>query len=303
MAVVQPSTFHLRRRTPGSFVLVPFDRQGRSIRCQGQLEAAAAVVLANCPRVRSIREQPLSIQYAWRETSEGVQFQLLDEAGGAKERRCHKGDARNRGDLRITHIVPDFLVKMQDASHYLLEIKPSRKLHRPDVRRKQAVAAAYAANHGWQYRIVTEQQLFHGPLLANQRLLNRYRRSVCDPRLLDQLVDHISIEPVITGEPATTVEPVSTRDLIRRCGGSFPTPSIRAALFHLLSSDRLDCDPRTGPLNDDTLIFSGGTIPWDPFDSVWGPSGCATDVSSVSSNNRQPTASLSSTSSLTASRH
>jgi len=33
---------------------------------------------------------------------------------------------------------------MQDASHYLLEIKPSRKLHRPDVRRKQAVATAYA---------------------------------------------------------------------------------------------------------------------------------------------------------------
>ncbi len=28
------STFHLRRRTPGSFLLVPCPRQGRSIRCQ-----------------------------------------------------------------------------------------------------------------------------------------------------------------------------------------------------------------------------------------------------------------------------
>lgn len=79
---LSPSTFHLRRRTPGSFVLVPFERQGRSIRCQGQLEAAAAVVLANCPLVRSIREQPLSIRYAWRETPEGVQFQLLGETAG-----------------------------------------------------------------------------------------------------------------------------------------------------------------------------------------------------------------------------
>ena len=50
------STFRLRRRTPGSFVLVPFPKGGRSIRCQGQLEAAAAVILANCPiSVRSIK--------------------------------------------------------------------------------------------------------------------------------------------------------------------------------------------------------------------------------------------------------
>ena len=37
VAPPSPSTFHLRRRTPGSFVLVPFDRQGRYI--QGPAEA------------------------------------------------------------------------------------------------------------------------------------------------------------------------------------------------------------------------------------------------------------------------
>jgi hypothetical protein len=37
----EQSTFRLRRRTPGSFLLVPCPKQGRSIRCQGQLEAAA----------------------------------------------------------------------------------------------------------------------------------------------------------------------------------------------------------------------------------------------------------------------
>ena len=45
------STFRLRRRTPGSFLLVPCPKQGRSIRCQGQLEAAAAVILVACPQV------------------------------------------------------------------------------------------------------------------------------------------------------------------------------------------------------------------------------------------------------------
>jgi hypothetical protein len=46
---LRPSTFHLRRRTPGSFLLVPFPQMGRSIRCQGQLEAAAVQILALCP--------------------------------------------------------------------------------------------------------------------------------------------------------------------------------------------------------------------------------------------------------------
>ena len=49
------STFRLRRRTPGSFLLVPCPKQGRSIRCQGQLEAAAATILVSCPAVVTCR--------------------------------------------------------------------------------------------------------------------------------------------------------------------------------------------------------------------------------------------------------
>ena len=66
------STFQLRRRTPGTFVLVPFPRQGRSIRCQGQLEAAAVQFLAASPRVTEILEQPLSVWYAWDEATEVI---------------------------------------------------------------------------------------------------------------------------------------------------------------------------------------------------------------------------------------
>lgn len=73
------STFRLRRRTPGSFVLVPFPKGGRSIRCQGQLEAAAAVILANCPLAETIQEQPLQIWYAWRETESVLEIRLLDQ--------------------------------------------------------------------------------------------------------------------------------------------------------------------------------------------------------------------------------
>jgi hypothetical protein len=58
------STFKLRRRTPGPFILVPCPREGRSIRCQGHLEADVALVLAACPRVIRLREQPEKVWYA-----------------------------------------------------------------------------------------------------------------------------------------------------------------------------------------------------------------------------------------------
>ena len=264
-----PSTFRLRRRTPGSFVLVPCPRLGRSIRCQGQLEAAAAVVLSACPVVASLREQPLAVWYAWRDSSDAVQFQLLDE-------RPRK---RRDQDCRFSYVVPDFLVTLQGGCQRLIEVKPSRKLGHPDVRRKLAVAAAFAAARGWPFHVLTERELLRGPLLANLRLLARYRTTAHRGWLLERLTDLVAEESQRAG------------DLAEKLGSPAQTAAIRAALFHLLASGRLDCDPRTAPLDDNTLVSPGGTILWDPFDSVWAPSGCSTDAPSGSSGNWRPAAS------------
>ena len=50
----------------------------------GQLEAAAAVILANCPLVEAIQEQPLQIWYVWRETESGLEIRLLDQQSAAR---------------------------------------------------------------------------------------------------------------------------------------------------------------------------------------------------------------------------
>ena len=75
----EQSTFRLRRRTPGSFLLVPCPKQGRSIRCQGQLEAAAAAILVSCPAVDHVQEQPMSIWYQWRHDGNELRVRKLDE--------------------------------------------------------------------------------------------------------------------------------------------------------------------------------------------------------------------------------
>ena len=90
------STFRLRRRTPGPFILVPCPAEGRSIRCQGHLEADAALTLSACPRLARLWEQPFVVWYAWRPAPGGCQIRLLD---GPPARRPRKTDP-----VRVTYV-------------------------------------------------------------------------------------------------------------------------------------------------------------------------------------------------------
>jgi hypothetical protein len=271
------STFRLRRRTPGSFLLVPCPKQGRSIRCQGQLEGAAAVTLVACPEVLHIQEQPLAIWYAWQELEDHIEIELLD--GPPANRR------KRRNGKQCSYIVPDFLVEMANHCKRLVEVKPSDRLARPKVQRKLAVARQFAASSGWTYHVVTEKELTSGHLLTNVRLLNRYRQACLDACLLNQVE---SIVPAAGINMATLLTKLDHDD-----------PTDVQAVFHLLATERLSFDPCIGPLNNETLIYPGGAILWDPFDSAWAPAGCSTGGSGGSSANLPPTGSSPKTFSFT----
>jgi hypothetical protein len=277
------STFRLRRRTPGSFVLVPFPKGGRSIRCQGQLEAAAAVILANCPLVTAIHEQPLQIWYAWRETESGLEIQLLDQQNAV----------RPSAPWQCTYIVPDFLVRMTADVTRLIEVKPFDKVPKPDVQRKLSVARCFAEQNGWSFHVLTERELRRGPLLGNLRLLSRYRRLVLatDGGLFDAILSVVAQRPTSLG------------DLCEHFASADRLHEVRAAVLHLVVTGRLDIDPRYEPISDSILLHAGGSILWEPFDSVWEPSGSRTVEPFASSANSAPINSPSSTSSSTSNKH
>ena len=258
--VQYPSTFYLRRRTPGSFVLIPCPQQGRPIRCQGQLEAAAATILVACPCVVHIQEQPLSIWYDWQGADDDLKIQILDgPPGGPGKRENHAG---------TSYIVPDFLVEMADGRKRLIEVKPSHRLDRPIVQRKLAVGQAHAERSGWSFHVITEKELLGKPLLENVRLLNRYRHGQFKARVLDRLVRKV------------TANGSKMCELVSEDRDSQPI-NLSVQVLHLLAVGRLSHDPRLRPLDDQSLIFPGGAISWDPFDSVWGPNGCSTGGPSV----------------------
>jgi hypothetical protein len=250
-----PSTFRLRRRTPGSFLMVPCPKQGRSIRCQGQLEAAAAVILIACPRVAHIQEQPLSIWYAWQGAAGAEEIQILDGPPTSPRRR-----QKNAG---TSYIVPDFLVELTNGAKRLVEVKHSKKLDRPIVQRKLAVGRSFAAEAGWTFHVITEKELFGGPLLENVRLVNRYRQGRMDQELL---------EPLVSRVPCSGIRIADLVDGDDQYQHAF----LRTHVLHLLANGRFSFNPLKQPLDDETVIFPGGMIVWDPFDSLWAPSGCLT---------------------------
>ncbi|MGA2619386.1 MAG: TnsA endonuclease N-terminal domain-containing protein [Thermoguttaceae bacterium] len=272
MAKIQPpsslSTFRRRRRTPGSFLLVPCPRLGRSIRCQGQLEAAAAVTLAACPLVRDIQEQPAVVWYRWSETAGNFQIELLDSQPAKR--------SRPREGAGCSYIVPDFLVAMTDDRKRLVEVKASPRLARPLAQRKLAVARLFAARIGATFYLVTEKELFSGPLVSNLRLLGRYANAGTEESLSEQLA---AIVPVAG---------ISLVELALRADTDPSSPLVRMHVFHLLAVGRLSFDPRLRPMDNQTILFPQGAISWDPFDSVWAPSGSWTGGPSVWSASSQP---------------
>ncbi|NQV23004.1 MAG: TnsA endonuclease N-terminal domain-containing protein [Rhodopirellula sp.] len=121
---------------------MPSDREGRCIRCQGQLEAAAARVLVASPGVNALQEQPLQVWY--ERVPNHPEIRLITRTSN----ECRDLSNRHATKLR-TYVVPDFLVRMQDGRLVLIEVKPSRKLDKPDIVRKLKVASLFAQSNGW----------------------------------------------------------------------------------------------------------------------------------------------------------
>ncbi|MBI1313083.1 hypothetical protein GC176_17475 [bacterium] len=247
-----PSTFHLRRRTAGSFLLVPSVREGRAIRCQGQLEGRTALILAACPTVKRCQEQPRHIWYEWDTLTNEV-VRLFD-----KPQRLSRSKAR----LRTSYIVPDFLVETRHTRR-LIEVKPSGRLHRPDTKRKLSVARRFAEHNRMTFHVVTELHLSCQPLLDNVRQLSRYSGFQPDCRLIREILD------------AVPNAGASVRELASHLNQ--PDNVFMWHILHLLATHKINTDLVHHPLNPDSHLYPEGVLEWDPFESVWAPNGSLTD--------------------------
>lgn len=133
------------------------------------------------------------------------------------------------------HHVPDFLVRLRSGSVRVVDVKPAAKVHDPANQAVFEITRTACGQAGWDYAVVTgpEPQVW-----ANLSWLAGYRRVPADPfNVANALV-------------AGCRRSMPLGELVESAG---PPALVRAVLFHLLWSQRLNVDI-SQPLDDKTLV-------------------------------------------------
>ncbi len=154
------------------------------------------------------------------------------------------------GRGRASYYVPDYLVKWRGGQTWLVEVKLSSdlKANRSKYKAKFKAAKTYAADRGWEFKIITDQDI-RTPKLKNIRFLLSYRRRNIDPGVSARLLGHASDDITI-----------SLGQILER---AFPDPSdhpaVLPALWNLVVSGHLNVDMETQlDLNSMVMPESGG---------------------------------------------
>lgn len=121
----------------------PSTKMGRMIAFESLLERDFIYLLDYDPDVEWFEEQPLSIEY------------MLE--------------------TKLLHYTPDFHV-LECGWHVLVECKPEQFAETEENRRKFAVAQEWCEKRGWEFRVITDQQVRSGFRLQNVKLLAQYAR-------------------------------------------------------------------------------------------------------------------------------
>lgn len=143
---------------------------------------------------------------------------------------------------------PDFRV-LGAAVRLIIECKPASEVGKDAVRRQVTIGRAWAAEHGYQFLLVTEEQLRTGAFLANARLLRRYARQAVPAPVLRALGEILGDRP--GGVPlGSLAEQLATPAVA-------PLPLVRASLHALLFRHVLVAH-LAAPLTDDSCIWLPG---------------------------------------------
>ena len=142
-------------------------------------------------------------------------------------------------DARAGSHVPDFMVEYSDRSFAVIDVKPARRLEKPEIADALGWAGDIIQSRGWKYRIVSEPDPV---LLSNIRFLAGYRRtSQFEER------DIRAVETAARG--ARTLG-----EAFRRGGAAVGDSAYaRTVVLHLLWIHVLSCD-LTQPLAQHTAL-------------------------------------------------
>lgn len=184
----------------------PSTKMKRMIAFESLLERDFIYLLDYDPAVEWFEEQPLSIEY-------------LREG-------------------KLLHYTPDFHL-LEDGQHALVECKPERFVETEENRRKFGVAQEWCRGHGWEFRVVTEQQIRSGFHLQNVKLLAQYARQKVDSAIRSNIF--ASLQEAKTD--------ISVQDLAQVIGSP-----VAASIFCLAYQHEISLALDQAPISGATIV-------------------------------------------------
>jgi hypothetical protein len=188
----------------------PSTKMRRMIAFESLLERDFIYLLDYDPAVEWFEEQPLSIEYDH--------------------------------ETKLLHYTPDFHL-LERGQHVLVECKPGRFVETEENRRKFAVARKWCEERGWEFRVITDQQVRSGYRLENVQLLAKYARQKVDAMMCGQIQAFLRAAqaPVCIHDLEQAIHPIAS-------------PGITASIFYLAYHHEIDLSLDEAPISETTFI-------------------------------------------------
>jgi len=140
------------------------------------------------------------------------------------------------------HYTPDFHL-IEQGKQVLVECKPERFINTVENCRKFATAEIWCQERGWQFRIVTEQQIRTGYRLQNIKLLTRYARQRADPVVRSQILAFL-----FQSEPGATIREIA------RCVLPGFSDMVTTHVLHMAYQNEIDLELDPAPISQETTV-------------------------------------------------
>jgi hypothetical protein len=138
---------------------------------------------------------------------------------------------------KTLHYTPDFRFVVAEQNT-LVECKPYALVNQEDNLRKFAAACSWCTNQGWQFRVVTDQDLRTGFRLENIKLLTRHARHTVEPEIKGRICALLYAASALT--------PIDT--VVKDIEWSIPNAVI-AGILHMAFHHELFIPLNDGPIS------------------------------------------------------
>ena len=143
---------------------------------------------------------------------------------------------------KLLHYTPDFHL-VEGGRQVLVECKPEHFVATAENSRKFAAARVWCQAQGWEFRVITDQQVRSGYRLENVKLLTSYARQHVDPVMRCQLY------ACLQGAQSTT----SIQDIARSFSSTNPA-AVTACILHLAYHHELGLPLDAAPISAETTV-------------------------------------------------